>query len=818
MRAIFAVGLLSLTAFAQQAAPALSIDAGSNVHPISPDIYGINSYWDLSSGGTAATTALDIRPTARRWGGNSTSTYHWKFDVNNLDNDWFFEVLPSTNVNAAALPAGSSFNQFVDQARTSGGKVVATIPILGWLPKDRTEICSYPESLYPNQCKVDPYAQYHKYTCGNGIMYTSACGNSSVQDGKGPSNPVYIKNDPTFAYAQSDETFQAAWVSYLLTRYGKANQGGVTVWSLDNEPIWWDSTHIDIHPNPYSYDELLSLNQRYAAAIKKADPTALVSGPVGDNWASLFFSKKDIVAGWSKGNYWSNPIDRNAHGGVALLPWYLQQMQAYEKQNGVRLIDYLDQHAYLDPSNIAFSPAGSAATQALRLQLTRLFWDPTYLIAGDYWIQDVDNNGGPVAPQFIPRLKQIVAQNYPGTKIALTEYNWGALDNINGALAQADLLGIFGREGLDMATLWGPPKPTDPGAFAFKIYRNYDGIGGTFGETGVQASSADQSQLAIYGARRSDLSLTAMVINKTGGDLSTTVSLANFAAGSTAKVWRYSSANLNSIVAQPDVAVNGGVTTVFPANSITLLVIPPASLPVPKPVVGAVANAASYGSAIAPGQMVVVFGTAMGPAKLAPLQQDANTLVSTQVGGVRVLFDGVAAPLVYVSATQCSAVVPYLGALKATTHVQVEYQGVRSDPLEIPVSSTAPGMFTGDFTGQGQGVVLNDDNITANSAATPAKVGSVVVIWATGEGVTDPPGVDGRLAVDVLPKPLAAVSVDIGGLPAAVQYAGAAPGNMPGLLQINAVVPAGVSPGNQVPIHVKVGANTSRDGVTIAVR
>jgi len=819
LRVILAVGLLlSFTAFAQQPGPALSIDAAANQHPISPDVYGINFYWDLSTSTAAQTAAaLDLRPTTRRWGGNSTSTYHWMFDVDNLDNDWFFEVLPDTTVNAAALPAGSSFNQFVDQARVSGGTVIATMPILGWLPKARSEMCSFDVAKYGMQCKQDPYAQYHPHTCGNGIPYVTACGNPSVADGKGPSNPVYIKNDPTDAYAQSDQTFQAAWVKYLITRYGKGGQGGVTIWSLDNEPIWWDSTHLDIHPNPYGYDELLSLNTTYAAAIKAADPTALVSGPVGDNWASLWYSKKDIVAGWSRGNYWSNPVDRNAHGGVALLPWYLQQMQVYEQKNGLRLLDYLDMHTYYAPSSIAFQPAGDAANQALRLQSTRVFWDPTYLITGDYWIRDTDNNGAAVAPYIIPRLKQTLAQNYPGTKLAITEYNWGALDNINGALAQADILGIFGREGLDAGTLWGPPKPTDPGAFAFKIYRNYDGIGGTFGETGVLSSSVDQGQLAVYGALRSDLNLTAIVINKTTGDLSSTLSVANFAAGAAAKVWRYSSANLATIVAQPDVSLSGGaISTVFPANSITLLAIPPASLPVPKPNVAAVTNAASYGQAIAPGQMVTVFGTGMGPAKLVPLQTTTNGLVSSSIGGVRILFDGVAAPMVYASAIQCSAVVPYLGALKATTHIQVEYQGVRSDPMAIPVTATGPGLFTAMASGTGQAAALNSDNITANSPTTPAAPGSIVILYGTGEGLTDPPGVDGRPAVDVLPKPLAAVSVDIGGLPATVLYAGAAPGNMPGLFQINAQISASVQTG-QLPVHVTIGGNTSPDGVTISV-
>jgi uncharacterized protein (TIGR03437 family) len=259
------------------------------------------------------------------------------------------------------------------------------------------------------------------------------------------------------------------------------------------------------------------------------------------------------------------------------------------------------------------------------------------------------------------------------------------------------------------------------------------------------------------------------------------------------------------------------VTTVFPAYSITLLDFPPASKPVPQPVVAAVTNAASYASAIAPGQMVVVWGTNMGPATLATLSGlDSNGLVSTSMAGVRILFDGVPAPLWYVSATQSAAAVPYFGAFNSTTHVQVEYQGVRSAPLAVPISATAPGIFTNNASGTGQGLILNHD-YGINSANNPAARGSIVSIWATGEGVTDPPGVDGRPAVDVLPKPVATVTVDIGGQPATVKYAGAAPGMMPGVLQVNAEIPASVQPGNSVPVHVTVGGVASQDGVTLAV-
>jgi uncharacterized protein (TIGR03437 family) len=460
----------------------------------------------------------------------------------------------------------------------------------------------------------------------------------------------------------------------------------------------------------------------------------------------------------------------------------------------------------------------TAAVQALRLDATREFWDPSYVVNGDYWIRDIDHNGAPIAPQFIPRLRAMVDQYYPGTRLAITEYAYGALDTINGALAQADLLGIFGREGLDLATLWGPPKATDPGAFAFRMYRNFDGVGGTFGETGVQAVSADQGKLSVYGALRSDGNLTLMVINKTAGDLASAVNVAGVGSGGAAKVWRYSSAALDRIVAQPGISVDAqGLTTVFPATSLTVLVIPPNGN-APKPAIAAVTNAASYQDGIAPGQMVVVWGSGLGPGKLAPATLDQNGMVSTSLAGVRVLFDGVAAPLVYATATQCSAVVPYFGAIKPTTHVQVEYLGIRSDAFEVTVTPTAPGLFTADTTGKGAGAVLNEDGVTRNSISAPAAPGSTVVLWGTGEGITDPPGVDGRFAVDVLPKPVAAVSVDIGGLPATVEYAGAAPGNIPGLFQVNARMSSNVQPGNAVPVHVRIGGLASQDGVTIAVR
>ena len=271
----------------------------------------------------------------------------------------------------------------------------------------------------------------------------------------------------------------------------------------------------------------------------------------------------------------SNPPDRAAHGGVDFNAWYLAQLKAYEQQHGVRLLDYYDNHWYPQGSGIAFGNGNDPTTNALRLRSTRNLWDPSY--TDESWIN--------TPTQLIPRMKSVVAANYPGTKTAITEYNWGAFDSINGALAQADVLGIFGREGLDLATLWAPPSASQPGAYAFRMFRNYDGAGATFGDTGVQATSADQDKLAVYAAQRtSDRAVTMVVVNKSGEDLTSALSVAG--AGffpNKVSVYRYGGANLTRITHEPDLEVlvppptfppgPSVIPATFPANSITTLVL-----------------------------------------------------------------------------------------------------------------------------------------------------------------------------------------------------------------------------------------------------
>lgn len=544
--------------------PTLAVDMSADRAPISPLIYGMN----FADEALAAELDLPVR----RWGGNATTRYNWLTDVANRGSDWYFENIKETN--STNLPADSAINRFVEQDRRTGTKSLITVPLIGYVSNGVHKGCGFSVQKYGPQQSTDPYAP----DCGNGIT---------------PGGAEIHGNDPLDASIAITGTFVRDWVLALKARFGAASADGVAFYNLDNEPDLWNSTHRDVFPNGLTYDGMLTRTLIYAAAVKSADPSAQTLGPVSWGWVGYWNSAADAAA---PGDWWNTRPDRRAHGDVPLVPWYLQQLRAHEQNSGQRLLDYLDLHYYPQAAGVSLSGAGGAATQALRLRSTRSLWDAAY--ADESWINSTE--GGP-AVRLIPRMREWVAANYPGTRLAITEYNWGALDHINGALAQADVLGIFGREGVNLATLWGPPSIMQPGAFAFRMFRNYDGAGGKFGDTRVRAVSGDQDKLSIYAALRGgDGALTIMVINKTDGSLSSQVQIGGLGAGANAQLYRYSSANLSAIASLGTVpASNGGPQVDFPANSITLLVISnaaatvtPGPSPTPTPV-GTLAPTAS---------------------------------------------------------------------------------------------------------------------------------------------------------------------------------------------------------------------------------
>ena len=238
----------------------------------------------------------------------------------------------------------------------------------------------------------------------------------------------------------------------------------------------------------------------------------------------------------------------------------------------------------------------------------------------------------------------------------------------------------------------------------------------------------------------------------------------------------------------------------------------------PRLVEGGVVNAASFvPGPVSPGEIITIFGSRIGPAQLVTFKLTPAGLFDTTLAETKVTLDNLPAPLIYVSATQVSAIVPYAVAGKATTQLQLDYRGIKSNVLSLAVAPAAPGMFSLDSTGKGPGAILNQD-MSVNSVSNPASRGGIVVLYVTGEGQTRPPGVDGKLTGGELPKPVLPVSVRIGGLEAEMFYAGGAPGLVAGLLQVNARVPEGVSPGNSVPVVLRVGVTESQPGVTVAIQ
>ena len=553
-----ASAVVTLTAPAAGNGPALSVDAGNRTHAISPLIYGMNAFSQASSIAPKIALPLD------RWGGDSTTRYNYLLDAGNAAGDWYYENFPGSTT---GYPDVSQFNTQVALDKSTGTKTLGTMPLIGWTTQ-RTTACSFSVTKYGAQKSVDPY----RADCGLGVLL----------------NGARVVNDPTDTSTTIDETFDSGWVKYLVGKFGSAASGGVAIYDLDNEPEWWDAVHIDVHPKPFNYDELTTKALTYAAAIKAQDPTAEVSGPVISYWMDFFYSKQDIETGWASGPCYcqnGNPTDRLAHGDIPLIEYYLQQFQAYQTAHGVRLLDYLDLHTYFVANNLAFSTTGDTAAQQARLNSTRVFWDPTYTDPNYTDPNNRTSSAQPYPPQLIPMMKGWVAKDYPGTKLAITEYNWGGQEAISGALAQADILGIFGREGLDLATLWGTPDPVKqvPGLVAYEVFRNYDGALSQFGDVALASTSANQAALSVYGASRTaDGAVTVVVINKTYGDLTSTLSLAHLTPAGPAKVFLYNNANLTGIVPEPNLTVTpppvgsttSSVLATFPAQSITILVIP----------------------------------------------------------------------------------------------------------------------------------------------------------------------------------------------------------------------------------------------------
>lgn len=551
-RALSTLLLFSLALSLSGANPpvTVSVDASANRHAIDPRIYG--AAW------ASSTQISQLGLTLNRWGGNAMSRYNWTYSTANRCKDYYFFNIPEGGTN------GASADAFIQTTRNAGAQPVMTIPMLSLLPKDAAKRCSFPLAFYPGQ---EEYIT-DEITCGNGRLDD---GNGIAGDG-----PRILGNpDPNNISTSYPLSHQGDWVQHMIDTWGNAASGGMRYYSLDNEPGLWSFDHWDVHPSGTTYDEAWAKLSELGAIIRAKDAGAVITGGEEWGWSGYFMSGADVENG--------DGADKAAHDDKDWYDWMLDQFRQYEIDHGTRILDVLTVHFY-PQSGEFWSGSVSNDMQLLRNRSTRALWDPNYI--DESWISDTCIGGCKV--ELIPRLKEWVADRYPGTQIGITEYNWGDVDHINGATTQADILGIFGREGLNIAVRWTAPGASTFEGSAFRIYRNYDSSGSKFGDTSVSASGPNPDEVAVFAAERaSDGALTIVLIAKTlSGDTPATVNLAGFANGRTVQRWQLTSASRN-IAHLTDVAISSpSVALTLPPQTITLLVIPKATVP-GAPAIGA---------------------------------------------------------------------------------------------------------------------------------------------------------------------------------------------------------------------------------------
>lgn len=476
---------------------AFAVDCSATAKEVSPLIYGIavNVRLDASD-----THQWKLNATSRRWGGNPMSRYNWELgNAWNTASDYYFQ-----NVNYARDTPGYSWKSFLDLNRDRRVGSAVTLPTIGWVAKDTTS-SSFPRSEYPAQQEFDPDGR----NAGNGVG----------TDGK-PLTPGL----PVRTSIAAPPDFVARWVKAI--REHEARRGkSVDVYFLDNEPALWNDTHRDVHPEPVSYDELLDRTLKYGAAVRAVAPDALLAGPAEWGWPGYFYSAVDAKAGFSL-----RP-DRRKHGDVPLLAWWLKELAAYEKKTGTRVLDVLDLHFYPQARGLGVGDRGKTdpESNALRIRSTRALWDPKY--PDESWIKE------PI--RLIPRMRELVEQNYPGLKLAIGEYNFGAERHLSGGLALAEALGRFGQEGLYAAWYWTYPPEGSPAFWAFRAYRDYDGKGAHFADWSLPTSAPRDASL--FAARSTDGTRVTLVALNFSPDaaLEANIDLKGCASATSQRVFTY---------------------------------------------------------------------------------------------------------------------------------------------------------------------------------------------------------------------------------------------------------------------------------------
>jgi hypothetical protein len=491
-----------------------TIRSDTAAHAISPYIYGSNGARNLTTNHQGMV----------RQGGNRWTAYNWENNASNAGSDYCFQ---NDGLLSSSDTPGAAVKPTVEQITAAGGAAVVTIPIVDYVAADKLGGCDVRSS-------------------GSTYLSTRFKQNKATKPTALSTTP-----DKSDAYVYQDEF--VAWLKGAVP-------GATVIFSMDNEPDLWSSTHAEVHPAAVGYDELVNRNIDYAKAVKRAWPTAKVSG-----FVSYGFNGYVTLQG---------APDRAGKGDFT--EYYLGKMKDAETAAGKRLVDYLDLHWYPEAQGGGTRIIGAdtgAAVVAAREQAPRSLWDPSYNETS--WIHDY--LGGPI--KLIPWMAAKIAAKYPGTGLAITEWNYGGGTDISGAIASADVLGIFGREGVAVASLWELNGDEHFTYAAFQAYRNFDGAGAAFGDTSISAVSSDVPTATVYasydGAKPDRVVIVA--INKATSSKTAGITVAHPTSFKTAKVYTITAAGGAKPVAGAGlsaVAVNAFKYT-MPAQSVTVIVPSP---------------------------------------------------------------------------------------------------------------------------------------------------------------------------------------------------------------------------------------------------
>ncbi|AHG87659.1 Glycoside hydrolase, family 44 [Gemmatirosa kalamazoonensis] len=447
-----------------------AIDASTRF-PISRYIYGINGY------GAPHDSSAPEWPsgvTLSRFGGNRLTAYNWENNASNAGRDWNYQ---NDDYLGGGTTPGEAVRVRVDGAAARGAGTIVTVPMIGYVARDMDE----------TSVGTDPTTLHARLAA------------RFVRSLPSKRGTLALAPDVDDSAVYQDEFVY--WLTHRAPRVARSDTTPL-FFALDNEPDVWGATHEEIMPKvggkmaTLTYDEFIDRTISYARAVKAVAPDALVFGPGTATWTGAT-------------TFARYPTPDPKYGRQDFLDVYLDRMRDAERAGGRRLLDVLDLHWYpeiqVDGSKIDDDMATQtpAMVQA-RLQAPRSLWDSTY--DEKSWVSGV--RGGPI--RLLPLLREKIAAHYPGTKIAISEYFYGRGGDISGGIAQADVLGIFGREGVFAATLW-PTANTAAVPYggnadrayryivgAFRMYRDYDGRGGGFGGVGLAAHTSTPRTTSVY--------------------------------------------------------------------------------------------------------------------------------------------------------------------------------------------------------------------------------------------------------------------------------------------------------------------------------